>query len=126
MLVCASVDLAAGHYSVCGTCIERESTLTRSEEGFWLRNPEIEISFADAVVSMVEMDLTWLRWPDWQAESLPTISDLRVLPVFAFFIAVVRFCLSKLIFEVGSLLSFRAFYCFFSFSYESVSMNWRY
>lgn len=94
---------------------------------FWLRNSELEISLADAVASMVEMDLMWLRWPDWEAESLPTISDLRVLPFFALVFAAVRFCLDELIFEVGPLFHALTFYCFFSFSYVCLSeMNWKF
>lgn len=47
------------------------------------------------------MDFSWLRWPDWEAESLPAVSDLVVLPFVALAFAAVRFCLDKLIFEVG-------------------------
>ena len=49
---------------------------------------------------MVEENLIWLRWPDWEAESVAATSDLAVLPFFAVFFLVVRFCLDKVVFEV--------------------------
>lgn len=52
-------------------------------------------------MGMVDENLRWLRWPDWEAESVPTISDLAVLPLFALVFSAARFCLDKVIFEVG-------------------------
>lgn len=42
------------------------------------------------------------KWPDWEAESSPTLADLRILPIVALAFAAVRFGLDKLIFEVRS------------------------
>lgn len=52
-------------------------------------------------MGVVEENLTWLRWPDWEAESVPAISDLAVLPLFALGFLAIRFGLDKLVFEVG-------------------------
>jgi hypothetical protein len=52
-------------------------------------------------MGVVEESLTWLRWPDWEAESVPAISDLAVLPLFALGFLAIRFGLDKLVFEVG-------------------------
>jgi hypothetical protein len=49
-------------------------------------------------MGMVRANLTW---PEWEVESAPVVSDLAVLPLFALVFLVVRFCLDKLIFEVG-------------------------
>ncbi|KAG0629928.1 hypothetical protein M758_1G140100 [Ceratodon purpureus] len=40
---------------------------------------------------------TW--WPDWEEESVATVSDLRYLPLLALVFPLVRFCLDKVVFE---------------------------
>ena len=47
---------------------------------------------------------TW--WPDWEEESVATVSDLRYLPLLALVFPLVRFCLDKVVFEVGFMWGF--------------------
>lgn len=93
---------------------ERESSSSsRGDEGVgrpWrcsrpLRSGGVEDSLdlclADAVTIMGVIGETpaWATSLDWQAESLPAVNDLAVLPLFAIGFFTVRFCLDKLVFE---------------------------